>query len=191
MKMFKRLILIITVVLIVVFLLFITGKSVLKLLFPIQHIEAVSEACQAFDLDPYLVLSLIKAESNFVSDAESGKGAVGLMQITASTGEWIAEKLTIDNYYFELLKEPQTNIYMGSWYLAYLLEKYNDDEMLALCSYNAGGGNVDKWLTDTDLSPDGKTLQYIPFKETKTYVKKINQFKQIYRYLYPKLTILK
>lgn len=185
MKIFKRLILIIIVVIIAVFLLFITGKAILKMLFPIQHLEAVSEASQAFDLDPYLVLSLIKAESNFVSDAESGKGAVGLMQITESTGEWIAEKLSIENYGITRLKEPQTNIYMGCWYLAYLLQKHNGDETLALCSYNAGGGNVDKWLADIDLSPDGKKLQHIPFEETEIYVKKINQFKQIYRYLYP------
>ena len=170
MKIFKRSFIILLAIVIACALLFFIGKAVLKLLFPTQHVETVLDASHEFDLDPYLVLSLIKAESNFVTDAESSKGAIGLMQITEPTGEWIAEKLNSCDYSFECLKVPETNIYMGSWYLAYLLQNYNGDETLALCSYNAGSGNVDKWLEDSTLSLDGKTLKSIPFEETKTYV---------------------
>ncbi len=189
MKIIRRILIFLITVIVAFFLVFFAGKSVLKMLFPTQHIETITAVSEEYNLNPYLVLSLIKAESNFVSDAESSKGAVGLMQITEPTGEWIAGKLNNEDYSFERLREPQTNIYMGCWYLAYLLKKYDGDETLALCSYNAGSGNVENWLADPLLSDDGKTLINIPFEETRKYVERIYRYKELYMHLYPDLTL--
>ena len=154
-------------------MLFFGGKAILRMIFPIEHWDTILSASETFDADPYLVLSIIKAESNFEIDAESGKGAVGLMQITEPTAAWIAEKTDYPAYDYALLKQPEVNIYFGTWYLAYLLDEYNSDERLALCAYNAGRGNVDKWLQDAEYSSDGKMLENIPFTETRVYVDKI------------------
>lgn len=132
-----------------------------------------------YSLDRYLVMALIKAESNYIYDAQSNV-AKGLMQITDETADWICEKLSIENADIE---DPQTNINMGCYYLSYLLDYY-DDETLALAAYNAGMGNVNKWLLDEKYSKTGKTLDEIPFAETKKYIEKIEKGKNIYLNLY-------
>jgi len=109
-----------------------------------EEIEAYSEI---YGLDPYLVAAIIKTESGFDKDIVSSMGAVGLMQIMPSTGEWIARQLNIENFSIEMLKNEDVNIEMGCWYLNYLKNqlKYTN-EMLA--AYNGGIGNVCKWLQD-------------------------------------------
>lgn len=166
---------------------FFAGKSLLHILFPISHNEIILSECKKYEIDPHLLFALIKAESNFVSDAKSNKGAIGLMQITMPTAQWIAQKNDYDEIHTEQLKEPKVNIQMGCWYLKYLLNLYPGHENLALCAYNAGQGNVDKWLADKKYSDDGKELNLIPFDETRKYVERIEQYKQIYKRLYPDL----
>ncbi len=163
------------------------GKYLAKTLFPAPHIMEVKDAAAEYSVDPYLVFALVKAESNFVSDAQSHKGAVGLMQITEPTAQWIAEKIGLQNYSFAQVKDPAVNIRMGTWYLSYLLSLYNQDEKLALCAYNAGHGNVDQWLENENYSADGNTLQNIPFPETEKYIQKIETYKTIYKKIYPVL----
>ena len=77
-------------------------------------------------MDPYLVLAVIKTESNFNENVESNKGAKGLMQIMDSTGEWIASKLEVDNFKDEMLFDPEINIKFGCWYINNLLIEFND-----------------------------------------------------------------
>ena len=109
------------------------------------------------------------------------------MQITEPTSFWIAEQLEMDDFKYELLKEPKENINMGTWYLSYLLSLYKNEE-LALCAYNAGIGNVNKWLTDPECSTDGKNLHHIPFEETRLYVEKVSKFREFYKVLYHDLS---
>ncbi len=125
-----------------------------------------------------LVLAVIKTESNFVVDAHSGK-ASGLMQLTDETAEWIANKMDIDTNEINLM-EPADNIRLGCFYLRYLIDYYNGNEDVALAAYNGGMGNVNKWLDDEKYSSDGKTLDYIPFKETREYVKKVRKEQKVY-----------
>lgn len=128
--------------------------------------------------------SVIKAESSFNSDARSHKNAKGLMQITEETAYDIATQMGIEGYDVSMLHEPEVNIAMGCWYLNDLSKEFNGNMDLVLAAYNAGRGNVQKWLKDNRYSSDGETLSYIPFAETDKYVKKVKVNFDVYRFLY-------
>lgn len=157
---------------------------VMKHMYPLTYSEYVEKYSGEYGVDKNLVYSIIKAESGFDPRAVSPREAKGLMQIMDSTGEWAAEKMKIKNFENSMLLEPETNIKIGCWYIARLLRQYNQDIELALAAYNAGSGNVSKWLKDTGVSSDGKTLDRIPFEETQNYVEKIKKYNNIYKRLY-------
>jgi len=159
---------------------------VLKHMYPLEFSEYVENYSNEYGLDKSLVYSIIKAESGFNAQAISPRDAKGLMQILDSTGEWAAENIKIKDFESSMLLEPKTNIRIGCWYIARLLNQYNQNTQLALAAYNAGSGNVSKWLKDTNISSDGKTLDRIPFEETKNYVDKIKKFNNMYKKLYDK-----
>lgn len=154
----------------------------MKSLYPLRYEELICEYSKEYNLDEYMVMALIKAESNYIYDAHSGV-ARGLMQITDETALWIAKKLSMD-FSKDDIVSPETNINMGCFYLSYLLDYYKGDEKLALCAYNAGMGNVNKWLKNKKYSNDNKTLDTIPFEETRKYIEKIEKNKEIYISLY-------
>lgn len=160
-------------------------ETVMKFIYPLEYEDLVYSYANKNSLDPYLVLGLIKAESNFISDARSNKDAKGLMQITDSTAIWVASKMGQENFSVSELENPEVNIAIGCWYLRYLLDNYNDDTTLALCAYNAGSGNVSAWLLNTQYSKDGKTLDNIPFSETSHYVVNTQKYAEKYKKLYP------
>ena len=104
------------------------------------------------------------------------------MQLMPSTAEWLAGKVG-EEYSDERLYEPEFNIKLGSYYLSYLI-KYFGDRKLAICAYNAGQGNVSNWLEDKRYSTDGKTLDNIPFEETKNYLNKVYKNYRYYKNKY-------
>jgi len=152
--------------------------------YPTEHKLTVEKYAQMYGIEEELVYAVIKAESNFDESAVSQKGAVGLMQIMESTGEWAAEKIGLNNYTKESLYNPEINIEIGCFYLSYLLDLYGNDVRCAVAAYNAGQANVDKWLGDEMYSKDGKSLDKIPFGETAKYVKKVMGNVKIYDFLY-------
>ena len=156
----------------------------LKLLYPLEHKEAIIKYGQTHKIDPPLLAALIKTESNFKSYAESRKGAKGLMQITPSTGEWIAQTIGIKGFEENMLFDPEVNIKLGSWYVEHLTDYYNGSFELVFAAYNGGRGNVDKWLKDKSLSSDGRTLDEIPFSETENFVKKLRKNYNVYKSIY-------
>jgi soluble lytic murein transglycosylase len=158
--------------------------SLLKLLYPIEHKEIIIKYGQMHKVDPLLLAALIKTESNFEPRAESRKGAKGLMQITPSTGEWIAKTIGVNDYNEDMLFDPETNIMLGSWYIEHLTNYYKGSFELVFAAYNGGRGNVDKWLKDKNLSSDGMTLDTIPFSETKKYLEKLKKNYNIYKMIY-------
>lgn len=179
----KLFIVLLILILLVVFSINITD-FVLKKLYPITYSEYVDKYSSEYNIDKNLVFSIIKAESSFNSKAVSPRDAKGLMQIMDSTGQWAAEKIRIQNYETSMLFQPDTNIRIGCWYIARLLKQYNQDTELALAAYNAGSGNVSEWLNDVSISSDGKTLDRIPFEETKNYISRIKKFNNMYKKLY-------
>ncbi len=155
---------------------------VMHIIYPVRYYEYIDKYSKENGLDEYLVMAVIKAESNYIHDAHSGV-AQGLMQITNETGLWISEKLDMDFTEKDLV-DPETNIKMGCFYLSYLIDHYNKNTDVALAAYNAGMGNVAKWLKNGHYSSDGVNLSHIPFKETRDYVKKVNKYRETYRNLY-------
>ena len=164
--------------------LFYLNIDIKKARFPLKYEETVTKYAQEYKLDPFMVYSIIKVESSFNERAESNKGARGLMQITPSTGEWIAEKLKIDEFKEDDLFLPEINIMMGAWYFSYLTEKFDGDVKLAIAAYNAGPGSVQNWLNDKNISRNGEVLSRIPYKETENYVKKFSNAYEQYKELY-------
>lgn len=155
-----------------------------KAMYPIEYNEYIKKYSDEFDLDPWLVLSVIWVESKFDTHALSSKDARGLMQITPQTGKWAFEKLKLNGYEDDLLYDPETNIRIGCWYLNNLRTEFNGDISLVIAAYNGGSGNVSKWLKDSKYSEDGETLNEIPFPETKNYVDRVfntyDKYKEIY-----------
>lgn len=152
-------------------------------LFPLKYTNYVAKYSREYNVNPMLVMSVMKAESNFDENAESRKNAKGLMQITNTTGNWIAEQLGEENFEPNMLLNPEISIKFACWYLNNLNEQFHD-EGLVIAAYNAGRGNVEKWLSNHEYSSDGKNIDNIPFKETDKYVKKVEAYKNIYTALY-------
>lgn len=152
--------------------------------YPLEYRDAIDRYADEYQLDPALVCAVAYAESGFRAEAVSVDGARGVMQIMPETGEWIASKLDMDDYSAERLFEPEVNIRFGCWMLSYLFSRFDGDSQKALAAYNAGQGNVDSWLKRPDCSSDGVTLSYIPFRETRNYVKKVKAAHDIYLELY-------
>ncbi len=140
--------------------------------------QFVSDSAARFGVSPALVYAVIRTESGFDENALSEKGALGLMQVLPSTAEFIAAKLKVENFD---LNDPQTNIFLGTAYLGYLSQRFTD-EMAVLAAYNAGEGRVAEWLKNPDFSPDGKTLNKVPFPETAAYIRKVRRNKKIYSF---------
>ncbi len=182
-----KLLLLFSVLILLVLLSIYSGQYMLKRLYPLGYAEYVEKYAYEYSLDKSLVYSVIKAESSFDPNAVSPRNAKGLMQIMDSTGEWAAEKMEIADFNSEMLLEPETNIRIGCWYIARLLKQYNQDTELALAAYNAGSGNVSKWLQDESVSSDGKTLDKIPFEETRNYIDRIEKYNDMYKKLYENL----
>lgn len=149
-----------------------------NLLYPFDYQDIIVKYSNEYNLDEALVMAVIKTESNFVHDAHSGK-ASGLMQLTDETADWVCKRLDVKRESVELMN-PKDNIRLGCYYLSYLIKYYDGNIDVALAAYNGGPGNVDKWLKNKEYSSDGINLKYIPFKETREYVQKVNSQKVIY-----------
>ncbi|CDF58134.1 lytic transglycosylase domain-containing protein [Thermobrachium celere] len=159
----------------------INHKFILKKIFKLSYQKQVYTYSKYYNLDPMLVFAVIKVESNFDKNAVSNKGAVGLMQIKPSTAEYISNLLKDDSFDKSKLFDPDLNIRYGCFYLKKMIEMYNGDIDVALMAYNAGCGNVNKWLDNAKGKLD---IEDIPFNETKWYVKKIRKYYKLYRYIY-------
>lgn len=178
----KRLRLIILFVVILVTIVLVLDNAAM-LLYPVKYRDLVQQYSKKYNVDPYLVLAVIKVESNFRPEAVSPKNARGLMQISEITGKWGADVLQLNDYVKEQLFDPETNIYIGCWYISVLYGEFSNTE-LVLAAYNGGSGNVAQWLKDSSLSATGKSLDRIPFKETEQYLKKVKNSYNIYKRLY-------
>ena len=186
-KTIKFLIILITILLIyfVLFKILEIDKRVMRKIYPLKYSESVEKYAKEYDIDKYLAFAIIKVESNFKEDAKSSSNAVGLMQIMEATAIETARKMNLD-VTEEDLYNPDLNINIGLRYFTSLLEKYNNKYNLAIIAYNAGIGNVDKWIQEGIIKKDGTDIENVPFKETNNYVRKILRDYEIYKKLYEK-----
>lgn len=175
-----KVIIIILCIFLAIFTVFCFRKPILKNIYVVKYDEYISKCSEQYNIDKYLILAIIKAESNFKENAVSKKGAKGLMQLMDTTAEDLAKSLDVN---LEDILEPDINIQLGSKYISTLITKY-DSLGLALAAYNAGSGNVDNWIKDGILKKDGSDIEKIPFIETNNYVRKILRDYEIYKELY-------
>lgn len=190
MKKVRKLILIAIIISIITFILVVPLKlpeRIMKLFYPIKYENFVEVYSKENNLDKYLVYAVIKAESNFNDRALSKNGAKGLMQLMEETAKDVLNKIDYinitDDELGDKLYDPQYNIKLGTKYLSLLIKQYNNIE-LALTAYNAGSGNVDKWIEQGILKEDGSNIENVPFKETNNYVRKILNNYKTYKELY-------
>ncbi|ACK66421.1 Lytic transglycosylase catalytic [Rippkaea orientalis PCC 8801] len=139
-------------------------------LFPFPFYQTIMDWSQKRQLNPLLVTSLIRQESRFEPEIASPVGAKGLMQVMPATGEWVANKIQLKNY---SLSNPNDNVNLGTWYLNHTHDTYSNNSLLAVASYNAGPGNVSKWVKRYQTSDPDVFVEKIPFKETKGYVESV------------------
>ena len=174
----KKLIVVGIVVVAIIITTLIINKLMIKILYKKEYSEYVIKYSQEYNVDENLIYALIKAESNFDANAVSNKNAQGLMQLMPATAEEVANKNGIELTEKNIL-EPDVNINIGTKYISTLLERYECIEV-ALAAYNAGIGNVDKWIENGTIKSDGFDIENIPFKETNNYVRKIMRDYKIY-----------
>ena len=160
--------------------------KIIKLIYKKEYSEYVEKYSEEYGVDKNLVYAVIKAESNFNSDAKSGKDAIGLMQLIKSTAQEVTKKagLQISNGEMEeQLLNPDININIGTKYLSYLIDRYKNVE-IAVTAYNAGIGTVDNWIEKGIIKADGSDIENVPYKETNNYVRKILRDYKIYSNTY-------
>jgi len=154
--------------------------------YPLEYRDEIQRISREYNLSPALIASVIRNESSFRPTVESDVGARGLMQVMPETAEWIAHKLKIDNYSFDQLNDPETNIRFGCWYLNYLSTLFHGDPLCVVCAYHAGQGEVSSWLTNPSISSDGMTtsVDRLPDGPTKTYAGRVTRDYGIYQAKY-------
>lgn len=144
----------------------------------------VEKYASEYNVPEYIILAVIEVESDFDPAATSSAGACGLMQMTPSTFEWLTSSEHLgENLGAYELYDPEVSIRYGVYYLRYLFTRFRNWDT-ALAAYNGGEGNVSKWLLDDEYSNGDGTLKHIPFKETRNYVKKVNNAIEYYKNTY-------
>jgi len=153
--------------------------AVQEITLPLKHEDIIRQQSHKKGLDPALVAAVIYQESKF-SDQTSAAGARGLMQITPDTARFIAKQSGGIRFTLEDLGTPQINIAYGTWYLRWLLDRYDDRQALAIAAYNAGFGHVDDWVRRAG-GPDAFDPKVdIPYPETRGYVQQVLERRKDY-----------
>src|SRR3954447_26113712 len=154
-------------------------QGVKEITLPLRHEDIIRQQSQKKGLDPALVAAVIYQESKF-ADRTSVAGARGLMQITPDTARFIAKQSGGIRFVQEDLATPQINIAYGTWYLRWLMDRYDGRQALALAAYNAGFGHVDRWVAAAG-GPDAFNAKTdIPFPETRNYVQQVLERRRDY-----------
>lgn len=175
----------IIILLILACLLIKNSDSILKINYPVKYKEQVIKYSKESGTDPFLIFAIIKAESNFKVNATSHKNAKGLMQLMDATAGEIADKIGMEGFESQDLYNSDINIRIGCWHVSSLIKEFGKENIeLVIAAYNGGSRNVKNWLKDNKYSKDGKSLDYIPFRETENFLKKVKGYYSEYKRLY-------
>jgi len=155
-------------------------KRAIGLRFPVLYRSAVARAAQENRLDPALVMGVMRRESAYIADVQSGAGAIGLMQLMPRTAKFVADLKGLDNWRGDLT-DADTNIGFGSFYLRHVLDKFNNHIAMATAGYNAGPHRVTSWLPEQAMDAD-RWIDTIPYTETRRYVRAVLAYTAIYEW---------
>jgi soluble lytic murein transglycosylase len=148
------------------------NHAVSKLGLPLTNAGVIRKQAAEKRLDPALIAAVIYAESKF-APRQSSAGAEGLMQVLPETAYFIAHLSGGSQFTAADLATPSINVAYGSYYLRYLLDHYDGNEMLAVAAYNGGLANVDRWAARARADGGHLTIAAIPFPETRAYVERV------------------
>jgi len=160
------------------------ARAAWTLIYPAAFAPHVWQAAWENDVDPLLMLSVMRAESLFRHDAVSRVGALGLVQVMPATGARVAALMGTHDFRVERLLEPETNIRVGTFYLGRLLDRFGGQFPLAVGAYNGGPHNIGRWLRAKQGIPLEEFIEEIAFDETRNYIKKVIRYYGIYTDLY-------
>jgi soluble lytic murein transglycosylase len=155
-----------------------------QIAYPNAFRDPIERHCRTADVDPHLLLALIREESALDPKAFSWAGALGLSQLMLPTARSLAGSLKIQKVTAESLLEPDQNIRLGSWYLGTLLKRFQGNKALALAAYNAGPLPVERWQTDRAPAELDEWIEAIPISQTRGYVKRVLRSYNTYKLLY-------
>jgi len=153
-------------------------------LFPKAYWSDLKRSSAANGLDPYLVASLIRQESEFNPNAVSRANAVGLMQLLPKTGKAVARQVKLKRYSASQLYTPAVNLQLGTRYFRTMVDKFGGSFEYALAAYNAGSDRVEEWLGQGKYRDPQEFVESIPFTETREYVQAILRNANVYKQLY-------
>ncbi len=151
-----------------------------KLAFPIYYSEYINENAIKYDLDPFLILSLIREESFFIEDARSTSNALGLMQLMMPTAIYIAKISKMQLPDDLNIKDSKYNISLGTAYFSYVLKQTDNNPMYAVGGYNGGPNAMNRWREKYKFRDSDEFVEQIPYPESKNYIKKV--FRSRYNY---------
>lgn len=152
--------------------------------YPSAYDRAVKVAEQAHDLDGQLVLSIMRTESHYRPWVRSPAGARGLMQLMPNTAKAIGRQAEGGRAHAARFKNPDSNIWLGAWYLKKLMGRFDNQLPAAIGAYNAGPRAMDRWLEDFAGRPMDEFVERIPYRETRRYVRRVLETLMVYRRLY-------
>lgn len=158
-------------------------QAVTEIALPLRHEDVIRQQATEKGLDPSLIAAVIHTETHFVPRTSSA-GAVGLMQITPDTADFIAQRSGGTAFEQSDLATPQINISYGAYYLRYLLRRFDANVVLGLAAYNGGEGNVERWVAEAAARGETFEASDIPFPETRHYVKNVLKAQNEYRATY-------
>ena len=175
-------------------LLFYNNHWLGRLIYPIEYQDEINASASQNNVDPHLISAIIRVESNYTANKVSKKGAIGLMQIMPDTAQWVAEQSKFSGPIVDQLTIPLTNIQIGSWYVNSLQRLYEqklanmtlniDQIALVAAAYNAGPGNVSKWIDQGIWDGSFDHVNLIPFGETRHFVQRIVYYYKKYERYY-------
>ncbi len=152
-----------------------------RILFPEPWWETIKAESAKNNLDPYLVASLIRQESEFNPSVVSYANAWGLMQLLPSVGKALAREEGMSHFQTFQLLDPETNIRLGTRYLRQMMDRFGGVQEYALAAYNAGDSRVVDWESAGPYQGMDEFVESIPFTQTREYVEAILRNEEIYR----------
>lgn len=155
-----------------------------ELLFPRPYWTTLEKDAKAQGLDPYLVASLIRQETEFDPKAISYANAWGLMQLLPSVGKELARKEHLHGYRTSSLLNPDVNLHLGTAHFRQLMNEFNNEPAYAAAAYNAGSNRVHAWLANGPYASLPEFVESIPFTQTREYVEAVLRNRELYKQLY-------
>ncbi|RIV22114.1 lytic transglycosylase domain-containing protein [Alicyclobacillaceae bacterium I2511] len=182
-----------SIVLLVAVVALVTSNTFWRWMYPIQYQIVIQNAATTNGVDPLLVAAVIRVESKFDTHDVSQAGAIGLMQLMPGTAQWIALRLAESGAFVagfpqgahnSQLTVPTVNIQLGTWYVRYLIEKFDGNRVAAIAAYNAGPKRVQQWLQSDTWNGQLNSIDRIPVGETRHFVDRVFYNYDLYQRIY-------